>query len=240
MRWLSLIGWLWLSRVGGVWAQVALLDEAVVPRRMQFGIDVLKTPAALIGLPLSNYPLKKESFLTIEPVVRFERQKRQRYWQGQAGFTRYTGAPTGDTYLTLTGGFLKAGTEWQTLSESSSAALLLTVSAWQTGGEVRIPAGTFAPAVIPIPLAGGGAIGAELQTNRNFRFNEAWTLRLLVRYNVFLHTDLSQSIAPKYLPGLGLYRSIKSDATMSPVGITAGVSLQLLYTPALYRRPPPR
>lgn len=221
---LSLAVWGQLVR-----AQPVPTPEPASPRRVQVGIDLTKTPIALIGMPLSNYPLKKESFITLEPVVLIKRRDRLTGWQGQMGFTRYTGAPVNSTYLNLTGGFLKAGPEWAVLSPDDKVAILLVASTWQTSGEVRTPAGAFAASATPIPTTSGGAVGAELQTNRDIWLGDRWMLRLLIRYNVFWRTMTTQAIIPKYLPGLGLYLSPNSDPTSSPISFTGGASFQLMY-----------
>ncbi|MEZ0609543.1 hypothetical protein ACAW74_13580 [Fibrella sp. WM1] len=208
------------------WAQSASPEAPIAPRRLQLGLDVAKMPVSWIG----RIPSQRESFYTIEPLIRLEHPDRRHWWQGQLGVTRYTGAVSGQTYLNLTGGFLKAGVEWVHGPKWTQAALL-TASVWQTNGNVRIPAGTFGETVIPIPTATGGTIGVEGQTNRDFGLGERWLVRVCIHYGLFHNRLPTQSMPPPYLPGLGRYVGFtQSGERAAPIALTGGVALKLLYS----------
>ncbi|WP_148289296.1 hypothetical protein [Fibrella aestuarina] len=211
-------------------AQAPLSEDPIEPRRLQLGLDLAKMPISWIGRPLSNFPLQRETFFTIEPVIRLERPDKRHWWQGQLGVTRYTGAAFGQTYLNLTGGFLKAGMEWVPGPKWTQAALLIA-SVWQTTGEVRIPAGLFSATTLPVPSATGGAVGIEGQTNRDFGLGQRWLLRTCIHYGIFHNRMPAQSMAPPYLPGIGRYVGLTpSGERTTPIDLTGGVTLQLLYT----------
>lgn len=215
------------SATQSAWAQSSLPAE---PRRLQIGLDLGKIPLSAIGNPFSNLSFRRETFYTIEPIIRLERLNRRQWWQGQVGLTRYTGAASGQTYLNLMGGFLKAGMEWVPNPRWSQAALL-TASVWQTTGDVRIPAGQFSATRLPIPSATSSALGIEGQTNRDFGLGQRWLVRVGISYGLFHNRIPAQTMAPPYLPGIGRYVGFAQQGERTaPIALTGGVTLKLLYT----------
>ena len=205
------------------------------PGQVSYGLDVVKSVISIINL--HEYPLKSQRFLAIEPVVRIERARPDRFWLAQCGLSHITGMPLNATRLNMTGGFLKFGPEWW-FDHRIRFAVLATSSVWQTGGVVQTATTAFMPYAGSIPTVNGKAFGTEFQCNIDAHLGPKWMARLNLRTNLFWKSDAGEAVETPYIPGTGLFIDSVNlsllgppPPTYHPVGFTVGATVQVFYVP---------